>query len=77
MLKPNILLFAQLGSLDNMNSDSFPPCACSKVMQFMSLQHCHYSIAARLAPTNAFRILHFTFVTKNKENPTKKTSGMI
>lgn len=31
MLKPNILLFAQLGLLNNINSDSLAPCACSKV----------------------------------------------
>lgn len=78
MLKPNILLFAQLGSLNNINSDSLPSCACSKVMQFMSLQHCHDSIAARMSLSSAFRTLHFTCMNKNKENPTKKrTSGML
>lgn len=71
MLKPNILLFAQLGSLHNMNSDSLPPCACSKILQFMSLQHRHYSIAARLALTNAFRSLHYTFITKKKKTQQK------
>lgn len=43
-----------------------PPCACWKILQFMSLQHCHYSVAARPCLGNDLA-LHITLLWLKKK----------